>query len=889
MRGLLAALILLATTTSRAEGPPACQPLPAVLARAVERGWTAYRANEMARADSLFAVVLARCPRDVAAANGRGYVRLRRGDAAAAARAFDAVLARRPRDHDALTGRALAAWRLDDLRTARAMFERVLVVTPGDAEALRHLAQLPAIVDSTMLPPHVRPAQRTVAARTGRRILEVPDGRGGWKPMWIKMLNLGAALPGRHPSEFPPDDGTYERWIALADSMGINTLRVYTIHPPHFYRALRAWNLAHAARPMWLVHGVWTELPPGAQEENYDDAAWKGEFVAEMRRVVDLLHGRAAIPHRAGHASGMYLADVSRWTLGYIIGREWEPYSVVAYSRAHPARTTFRGRYLAVEGGNAVDAWMAEVGDHMIGYEMERWNAQRPLAYTNWPTLDPLHHPTESTLEEEDSLRALRGERVAERPREFDNDAIGLDASLVKATVDYPAGTFASYHAYPYYPDFMVLDPGYLKATSPEGPSAYYGYLRELVEHHGDMPVVISEYGVPSSRGNAHVQPQGWDHGGHGEAEQAAIDARLTRDIHAAGAAGAGLFAIIDEWFKKNWLVIDFERPLERNRLWLNPLDAEQNYGVIAMRAGHRDSATTVDGRGEDWGARGRWYERARDRALPAALRLDAMRVRSDEAYLHLRLDVGAVDWSRARYLIGIDTYRSDLGDTRLPYTGTRSPVGLEFVLDLRGPADSRLLVDEPYNLYRPAPIAGSRPPAYQLVYNAPFRTVANDDGRYDTLWVQTNRRRIGRDGTVYPAITHDRGLLVHARQRENTLADWYADSASGVIELRIPWGMLHVLDPSTRSVLYSAGDGRDPEGQPTDGFRFVVESYDPRDPVAGGDRLPRDSSGSFTPPPPWSWRTWEEPAWHAEVKPLFEAMRATLRRIGDDGRARWD
>ena len=199
----------------------------------------------------------------------------------------------------------------------------------------------------------------------------------------------------------------------------------------------------------------------------------------------------------------------------------------------------------------------------------------------------------------------LRKWLLPETPREFDNDAIGLDAVKMRATPANPAGSFASYHAYPYYPDFLVLDPGYARARSPGGPSNYFGYLRELVEHHGDMPVMISEYGVPSSRGNAHVQPQGWNHGGHSEAEQAEIDARLTRDIHASGAAGAVLFEMIDEWFKKNWIVIDFEQPLERNRLWLNPLDAEQNYGIIAMRAGPKETAITIDGAPGDWGARG--------------------------------------------------------------------------------------------------------------------------------------------------------------------------------------------------------------------------------------------------------------------------------------------
>jgi hypothetical protein len=165
-------------------------------------------------------------------------------------------------------------------------------------------------------------------------------------------------------------------------------------------------------------------------------------------------------------------------------------------------------------------------------------------------------------------------------------------------------------------------------------------------------------------------------------------------------------------------------------------------------------------------------------------------------------------------------------------------------------------------------------------MYNRPFRSAANADGRYDTLFVVTNRRRIGRDGTVYPERGYDRNLLLHARQSETTLADWYADSTSGTIEIRIPWGMLHVLDPSSRQVLRGLnGDARrgTPAGVATDGFRFVVESYDPSAPASGrGERLPRGSAL----PALWTWRTWETPRWYEEVKPLFEAMRETFGKL---------
>src|SRR5205823_6310081 len=149
-----------------------------------------------------------------------------------------------------------------------------LAVVPGDSVSAWYLTRIPGALDSVRLPPRPRPAQIRVAARTGERIFEVPDTAGRWRPLWVKAVNLGAALPGKHPSEFPPDDSTYERWIELAARMNANALRVYTVHPSHFYRALARWNAAHAANPLWLIHGVWTESPPGKKDEKYDDRAW---------------------------------------------------------------------------------------------------------------------------------------------------------------------------------------------------------------------------------------------------------------------------------------------------------------------------------------------------------------------------------------------------------------------------------------------------------------------------------------------------------------------------------------------------------------------------------------------------------------------------------------
>ena len=879
MRHLL--LLLGIVTAPSASAQPSCRTLPAVR-DAIERGWTAYRRNDITAAGNEFKRALALCPNDPAALTGAGYAAMRENRLPEARAFFARAIAADSTSYDALAGAGMAAYREGDPTSARRSFERALRIIPGDSTALAYLARIPGQVSADVLAPRARPAVTTVAARTGRRIIEVRNRTGQWSPMWIKAVNMGAALPGKFPSEFPPNDSTYERWIALIAEMGANAVRVYTVHPPYFYAALRDWNLAHPAHPVWLIHGVWAEPPPGKKEEKYDDPEWLAQFQREMQRVVSLIHGDATIPPAPGHASGPYRSDVSPWTLGYIIGREWEPYSVVTYNALHPRQSSYAGKYITISSGNPLETWLAQQCDYMVSFEMSRYNAQRPIAYTNWPTLDPMTHPTETSMPEEIALLHARGEQLVEKSKEYDNDAVGLDAVKMRATGAFPAGVFASYHVYPYYPEFLLVDPGYSKAQSPDGPSNYFGYLRELVAHHRDMPVVISEYGVPSSRGIGHIQPQGWNHGGHSEQQQALIDARLTRDIYASGAAGAGLFAVIDEWFKKSWIVTDFEYPHVRKQLWLNPLDAEEGYGVVAMRAGFKGSRITIDGDGTDWVGRPVLYATTGSRSTaPASLQLKSLRVAHDEAYVYIRLDVDRIDWTRAHYQIGIDTYGRNLGDTRLPHTGSPAPVGLEFVLELGGPDASQVLVDHPYNPYRPVLIPGSKPPATQYVYNPSVKLVANDLGQWDSVVVVPNRRRIGRDGRIYPAISYNRNRLLYAREPDNSLADWFADTATGVIEVRLPWGMLQVVDPSTRSVLSgNTADGR-VSGAATGGFRFVVESYDPSTPRSGGDRLPRGAGATrFANIPTWTWPTWEVPVWHAEVKPLFAAMQRTFGSI---------
>ncbi|HEV8337933.1 MAG TPA: tetratricopeptide repeat protein [Candidatus Polarisedimenticolia bacterium] len=847
-------------------------------------GWTRLRLADLPGARAAFESVLSAEPRSADGRTGLGFVALRQKRMAEAEANFLKAVQLDPQSGEAWKGLGMARRSRDDRKGAHEALERSVALNPQDAEARALLAQV-AGPDGIL---EERRARRqasegkpvVLVSRVGKGRLEVRE-RGEFVPLFLKGINLGTALPGKFPAEFPDDPALYRRWFDQMGEMGLNTVRLYTLHPPSLYRALKEHNEERPDRKLWLVQGVWTELP---EDDDYDGERFMEGFRAEIHRVIDAVHGNLEVPSRPGHAHGVYDADLSGDLLAYLLGREWEPYSVVAYEKRKPARPAHSGDYVRTSPqARPFEAWLASICDLTARYETEQYRVQHPIGYVSWPTLDPLRHPTEATAREETAIRKKRGEKMSEPILEYDNDAVDIDSLHLAATEKFAAGFFASYHAYPYYPEFMVLDPDYGKARDAEGPSHYFGYLKDLKAHHGDQPVVIAEFGVPTSRGIAHLQPEGQHHGGHNAVEQGKIDARLFRDIHDAGLAGGILFSWMDEWFKRNWLVMPFEAPPERKPFWLNALDAEENYGILGAYPGRRGWKIVLDGKGEDWASVRPLYiddaARAGEKTTKQGFhRLRGFRVTSDEAYIYMRLDLdagsGAPDWSASQYWVGIDTYDAQRGDHRFPNpANVTTPAGMEFLLQIAG-EKSRLLVSRPYDLFTNR-------------NRRPYRSVEGHRGDFIEIEVFTNRDRYGRDGTYFPPQGYSRsplrrGSLDPASADYDTLADWIESPAGDLIEVRIPWGLLNVTDPSSHQVVHEEAPRTGLVAtRRTESFRFHLLSLQGK----GGawsvvDRFPREARPALASFPTFRWPGWEEPTYHLRLKEGYGILKEALKDI---------
>lgn len=865
------AAVTIAVTTGALWAQQRPAPCPRSTGRLLEEGWRLLRADSAGPSAARFSAALSECPASTDAMVGLGFAALRRGQPVQAESLFVDVTRRVPSYVDAWDGLATARFRQSQLGGARAAWSRAIELQPTHPGARAGLARLDPDWERRRRPLTKRRAPSLdVTMRVWEERFEMRRN-GRWQPFYVKGVNLGLALPGRWASEPPTDSATYAGWLQQIGTMNANTVRVYTILPPAFYRALRGYNLTHPTRPVFLMHGVWTELPPN---HDFSDSTFSAGFAAEIRDVVDLLHGAADITPRPGHTGGWYDADVSAWTIGYIVGREWEPFSVIDFDRNPAAPRRFEGRHLTIAQGTPTDVWMVRQCDLLLSYEEATYNAQRPIAYSNWPTTDPMRHVTELTYVEELRARGITPSAEQLAMEVYDDEAVSLTPTAVRRTARNLAGWFASYHVYPYFPDFILYDPDYSRARSSLGASNYFGYLQDLKRAHAGIPLLISEFGVPSSRGNAHLQPQGWHHGGLNERQQAEIVVRLEQEIREAGAAGAVVFSWMDEWFKPNWLVAEFMRPAERAPKWHNMMSPEQHYGILAIRPGAAQGPT-LGGDATAW------------RRLPVVMRGagDSTRLRlgADPGFLYLAVEAagwkGATfDWRTQRIQIALDTHRGDAGEFLLPASELEANIGFEFLLEFDGPDEAQLRVTPDYNLYTPARLVQSGP-QQGIAFRRPVRSVARRDAIFDTLYTMTNRPRYQRDGSMIRAAGLNQGRLRLGRSQENSLADWWMDTAAGMLQVRIPWGLLNVADPSSRQVLTdaAAAAGQIPETratETTDGIRAAVVVWSPG-PTIRWSLPARSPEGvlRFDSVAPWAWPTWETPDWHTYLKPVYGAL----------------
>jgi len=652
----------------------------------------------------------------------------------------------------------------------------------------------------------------------------VRDENGVFSPFFVKGVDIGAAKPGYWPGEFGITEEDYLRWFRLIGELNANTIRVYVPQMPGFYNALLAYNL-QAEKPLYLMQGIYMNEELIETHLNAFNKDLTDIFYRDIANTIDIIHGNATVEKLPGNAGGEYTADVSEYVIGYLPGIEFSADFVMGTNEQNPDKTEFSGTYVKTESASAFEVFLAEAQEYMIDYEQSRYDVQRPIAITNWVTTDPLTHPNE--------------------PYQDTEDAVSIDVEHIKATEAYTAGFFASYHVYPYYPDFLSYDATYI---TEEDPNSYRAYLTQLNAHYS-MPVLISEFGIPTSRGKTHENiVTGFNQGHIEEKTQGEMLVSMMRDIRETGCMGGLIFSWQDEWFKRTWNTKDQEET-ERRPYWFNVESPEKSFGLLAFHPGET-TAVLIDGKTDDWSESDVVSE-------SNGLRLS---VQSDEAYLYFCVDSGVFAFGKDVLYIAADTIPEQ---GNLSYGGLQFSNAADFLIVLDGQNQSAMLTDVYYDVFQYQYSVQSR-----LLPKLEHQTEQNSGIFTEIYTVMSRGFVLPETKETIPFSKFNVGQLTYGISDPdspafNSLADFYA--ADGVIELRIPWLLFNVRDPGTKNIIADWNKTGDVTGQTIESFAFAVCS----DQSAGEVRF-----GSYT------WDSWDLPTYHERLKKSYSIVQALFAEI---------
>jgi hypothetical protein len=329
----------------------------------------------------------------------------------------------------------------------------------------------------------------------------------------------------------------------------------------------------------------------------------------------------------------------------------------------------------------------------------------------------------------------------------------------------------------------------------------------------------------------------------------------------------------------------------------LNTLTPGAQQGLLGFKT-RRQDAYRLAGDASRWPSSQLLYQSPPDRPLlkssgdrfDRARRLLNLYADSDEAFLYLRFDVekldndgnGRPDWREANYLIALSTTASPSGSAQLPFVnGVRVPSGINYVIRLGPPEESKVLVASTYDPYGIDPVPGL-PQQTQLRYRIPFLPRLDQRATFAEMVVEPNRRRYGRDGRLYPPVRYSRsplkwGTLGQGSTEYNSLAQWYANPKTNMVELRIPWGLLLVTDPSSLQVLAGIDRSGTFYTETTPGLRVALLSYRPQSGEVT-DVLPALQPGGVIAEEDlkrYVWEPWDS----VEAKPYVKDSYAVVQR----------
>ncbi|MGL5328689.1 MAG: family 2 glycosyl transferase, partial [Peptostreptococcaceae bacterium] len=376
--------------------------------------------------------------------------------------------------------------------------------------------------------------------------------------------------------------------------------------------------------------------------------------------------------------------------------------------------------------------------------------------------------------------------------------------------------------------------------------NSYKAYLKDLINHYEDRPVIVSEFGIPTSRGITHEDlSRGFNQGMVDEASQGHMNTQMLEDINSTGYAGAIVFSWQDEWFKRTWNTMDLDDEHSRP-YWLDKMTNEEMFGILSFDPGKRKSTSYNDGNVREW---------KKENIISSGNNIK-LYMKSDEEYLYFRINKKDLDLSNEEIVIPIDI---------TPKSGSKKIEG--YNLELNNEADFIINISEGKGSIKVN--------EYYDVNNYFFNKIVQKNKNSDKFNIvkQTiqGESKVPKTNTVIEKKEVEVGHLINGNgnpksKNYNSLSDYIVNKDD--IEIRIPWLMLNVTNPCEKKVM--------------DDFNIEKEiKHINIDEIhAGAYVLENNNLKDFASMEAFSWEKWDMPVYHERLKPSYYILKDAFKNI---------
>lgn len=585
--------------------------------------------------------------------------------------------------------------------------------------------------------------------------------KGDWKNIEIKGVELSSFRPGygRYKSKISKSEVT--KWLEQIGDLNANLIKVPYIQPPGFYSAIYDYNL-NREEPIYIMHEIMLDERNMLKNYNVFDGEIIKNFKKDIRKTIKVIHGQSLILSNKRSHTGLYLKDISKYNLGFILGTNINPEIITLTNASNEDEKQYEGSNFSTSDASPFEVFIAQMLDYASEYEIKRYDRVGLLSFLTTVDTDALEYKHESNATKHANININKIEDKGKN------------------------NLFVSYKFHPNSVDFLDYEYEYDSSDGNVDRKNETVFLKQLnrINQFYKLPLIISDTGISSSRGISKIDSSdGYHRGGFSEEDQGLMLIKLLEDIDKSNSSGV----LINSW-QDNWTNLTSSSMLEdyldesASSYWHDSQSSDENFGLLKFESGKEKDKTYIDGEFSDW-ARTDYLLDEKDIKL---------KVKADGENLYMLIE--KKDWSlnKDKLYLGIDV--TPLSGSKIWKDEAEFDTFADFVVNLDGYNESRIVVNERYNifdyLYK----------YYTNIIEKQDKIPGKNSDSFNAIYL-LNRKSVNlkNSSNPIPPVYYQTGDMIHGNNNPkseefDSLADF--NKKEDTTEIKIPWTVLNFKNP---------------------------------------------------------------------------------------------